>query len=152
MANIAISNRLTETELQFDLESISWSALADTVFELTQKQAWQDKEISLSFCDAREIQQLNRDYRGKDKVTDVLSFEAAAPGDPELPILGDIIICVKRAHEQAQELGHSNEREFAFLFVHGLLHLLGYDHQNDDDAKAMFALQDQVLEQHSISR
>ncbi len=108
-----------------------------------------DKEISLSFCSATEIQALNKQYRAKDSVTDVLSF----PAIPEVPTLGDIVICVERAQEQADELGHSLKRELAFLFVHGLLHLLGYDHEvSEDEERIMFDLQDQVLVAADIAK
>ncbi len=108
-----------------------------------------NKEISLSFCTATEIQALNKQYREKDSVTDVLSFPALA----EVPTLGDIVICTSRAQEQASELGHSLKRELAFLFVHGLLHLLGYDHEiSEDEERIMFDLQDQILFAASITR
>jgi len=98
--------------------------------------------------DAEEIQRLNAGYRNIDRVTDVLTFPAWE-GDailcPPDGYLGDIAICFERAHEQALEYGHSLERELAFLAVHGALHLLGYDHMQPDDEKAMLARQDEIL-------
>jgi len=109
----------------------------------------------LLFVEEEEIQQLNYQYRYKNAVTDVLSFpleeDVAAylsehdflPGENLL--LGDIIICAARAAEQAQEYGHSLEREIFFLFVHGLLHLLGYDHTEKEDEQVMRSLQTAIL-------
>ena len=90
-------------------------------------------EVSVSFVGDEEIRDLNRDYRGVDKSTDVLSF----PIDDEFiivsRILGDVIINTRRVMEQAEELGHSNERELSYLTVHSILHLLGYDHMEDEE-------------------
>ncbi|MBU9712062.1 rRNA maturation RNase YbeY [Evansella tamaricis] len=114
-------------------------------------------EISLTFVDDKRIQEINRDYRGIDKPTDVLSF-ALNEGDetefeqgiPEL--LGDIIISVPRAEEQAKDYGHSLEREFCFLAVHGFLHLVGYDHDKEETEKQMFSRQEEILEKHGIKK
>ena len=96
-----------------------------------------DVEVSVSFVGDDEIRDLNRDYRGVDKSTDVLSF----PMDDEFiidnRILGDVIINTRRVMEQAEELGHSHERELSYLTVHSILHLLGYDHIEDEDKKEM---------------
>lgn len=96
-----------------------------------------DVEVSVSFVGDEEIRDLNRDYRGVDKSTDVLSF----PMDDEFiidnRILGDVIINTRRVIEQAEELGHSHERELSYLTVHSILHLLGYDHIEDEDKKEM---------------
>lgn len=111
----------------------------------------EDAEVAVSFVSEAEIQSINKDYRDKDSVTDVISFalEEGEDEDFEMPdaprVLGDIIICVKRAKEQADEYGHSFERELGFLTVHGLLHLLGYDHMNEADEKKMFGRQDELL-------
>lgn len=93
-------------------------------------------EISLSFVTPEEIRTLNRDYRGKDEVTDVLSF----PTDEEAPdmyLLGDIVISTDRAKEQAQEIGHGLDEEIRYLAIHSLFHLLGYDHMDEDSKKIM---------------
>ncbi len=99
-----------------------------------------------------EIQRLNRDYRDKDSVTDVLSFPAwegeeliAPPG-----FLGDIMICLPRAKEQAETYGHSLMRELCFLTVHGMLHLLGYDHMNEEDETEMREKQRAVMERIAL--
>ena len=99
-----------------------------------------DTIVSLTFTDNETIHRLNRDYRQKDSATDVLSF----PQHMENNLLGDIIISTQKAQEQAQEKGHSFEKELAILIAHGFLHLLGYDHEKIEDEKIMFA-QQQVL-------
>ena len=97
----------------------------------------EEVEVSVSFVSDEEIKDLNRDYRGVDRSTDVLSF----PMDDEFiidkRILGDVIINTRRVMEQAEELGHSYERELSYLTVHSILHLLGYDHIDDEDKKKM---------------
>lgn len=113
-------------------------------------------EISLTLVDADEIQQLNRDYRNVDKVTDVLSFPQyddlnELPEDGEI-MLGDVIICRQRAEEQAEEFGHSVEREMVYLFVHSVCHLLGYDHMEDDEKAEMRAKEESVMEQINVTR
>lgn len=111
-----------------------------------------DPIISVSFVDNEFIHKMNKDYRGIDRPTDVISFAFLDNEDKEAllngkePVcLGDIYISVDKAKEQAQEYGHSLRRELSFLFVHGLLHLLGYDHMNEEDEKIMFKLQDEIL-------
>ncbi len=111
-------------------------------------------EVDVSLVDEETIHQINRDYRNVDRVTDVISFafndDKSAEGlilDPEIPhMLGEIFICVPRALAQAKEIGNTTEREMCFLFCHGLLHLLGYDHMKEEDAKIMFPLQDKILD------
>ena len=108
-------------------------------------------EISLLLTDNATIHELNRDYRGKDAPTDVLSFameegDAFISADGEPRMLGDIVISRERAAEQAQLYGHSKDREEAFLFIHGLLHLLGYDHERSaQEERKMFDLQNQII-------
>lgn len=111
--------------------------------------------LSIVFVSEEEIQDLNSVYRGKDAVTDVISFafednKNTLPDD--IRILGDIYVCIPRMKEQAKAYGHSEKRELSFLVVHGLLHLLSYDHMNPDEEKIMFALQDEILESLSITR
>lgn len=109
-------------------------------------------EVSVSFVGDEEIRDLNRDYRGVDKSTDVLSF----PMDDEFiivsRILGDVIINTRRVMEQAEELGHSNERELSYLTVHSILHLLGYDHMEDEDKKEMREREKLAMKELSIYR
>ena len=100
------------------------------------------------------IHELNKNYRGIDRETDVISFalEDDKTFNPEGRVLGDIYISIDKAHSQALEYGHSFLREFCFLGVHGMLHLLGYDHMTKDDEKIMFSLQDEILEESGIVR
>lgn len=106
-------------------------------------------EISVTFVDENEIRQLNRMYRDIDKVTDVLSFPQFY-GPEDIPekgpaVLGDVVICNRRAIDQAEEYGHSTEREYVYLFVHSILHLLGYDHMNDDEKQQMRSEEEQIM-------
>lgn len=94
-------------------------------------------EISLSFVSEAEIRKLNRDYRDKDSVTDVLSFPLDDDFAIQTNLLGDIIICCKRAIEQAKEYNHSIKREIVYLVVHSMFHLLGYDHIDESDRIVM---------------
>lgn len=116
-----------------------------------------DAEVSISFVSEEEIQAINRDYRDKDEVTDVISF-ALLDDDSDVDIigmpvtLGDIIINTNRAEEQAKEYNHSYKRELMFLSLHGFLHLLGYDHMNEEDEKEMFGLQKEILDAFGLSR
>ena len=102
-------------------------------------------ELSILLCDDAFIHPLNRDYRGTDKPTDVLSFAMREEGDPNDPVLGDVIISIERAQEQAQERGHEVGVELALLLVHGILHLLGYDHEDDEEAQVMEAKEKEIL-------
>ncbi|TVY00538.1 rRNA maturation RNase YbeY [Cohnella terricola] len=135
--------------------------------------------VTLTLTDDEGIRELNRQYRGLDKPTDVLSFsmiegeqadihyedeyesseegaddwrDEDQAGDPFSDMLGDIVISVPRAEAQAEEYGHSFERELGFLFVHGFLHLLGYDHGDEEQERAMFAKQEEVLLEAGLTR
>lgn len=116
------------------------------------EEASRECEVSVTFVDEDEIQSLNRDYRNKDSVTDVLSFPTLdddceiVPFDDEAIMLGDVIICAKRCAEQAKEFGHSLEREVAYLTIHSVLHLLGYDHMTDEEEKEMTGKQDEIIQ------
>lgn len=116
---------------------------------------YENAEVSLVLCDSQEITNLNKNYRGIDKETDVLSFpmdEDEGFLSPEEYMLGDIAICVSRMISQAEEYGHSRERELSFLFLHGLLHLLGYDHIKDEERALMEKVQREILEELNITR
>lgn len=104
--------------------------------------------LTILFSDDQHIQQLNRDFRQIDKPTDVLSFPGGDPfpGNPDKsPYLGDIIISVPTADRQAKESGHSLAAELHLLVIHGALHLLGYDHDEPEDKKRMWAKQEEIL-------
>lgn len=109
----------------------------------------EDMEVSLTFVDGPEIQEINRDYRGVDAVTDVLSFPMIEDfndiieGDEIL--LGDVVINMDRVKEQAEEFGHSLEREAVYLFVHSICHLLGYDHMEEDEKVEMRNREEEVM-------
>ncbi|NLP36508.1 MAG: rRNA maturation RNase YbeY [Firmicutes bacterium] len=105
-------------------------------------------EISLTFCDNEQIRVLNKTWRQKDEPTDVLSFPLWQEEEinTPLPLLGDIIISLERAKEQAQEYGHSVEREILYLYTHGLLHLLGYDHINEQERQKMRRCEEELLQ------
>ncbi len=108
-----------------------------------------DYEVSVSFVGDEEIHELNRDYRGVDRTTDVLSF----PMDDEFTnMLGDIVININKVIEQAKEYGHSEKREISYLTVHSTLHLMGFDHEEEEDKKEMRAVEDRVMEKLEISR
>lgn len=119
-----------------------------------------DSEVSVTFVTNEMIRDINREYRGKDQPTDVISFameelgegETAIIGSPEPRMLGDIIISLDRTKEQAADYGHSFERELGFLAVHGFLHLLGYDHMTEEDEKKMFSRQEEILVSLGITR
>lgn len=112
-------------------------------------------EISVTFVDNEEIRELNRVYRGKDNVTDVLSFpqyeDPKQSNDPVL-LLGDVVICPEIAMVQAEEYGHSDERELVYLFVHSLYHLLGYDHMEEDETALMREREEKILTQLGLER
>jgi probable rRNA maturation factor len=104
--------------------------------------------------DEETIHRINREYRKVDRVTDVISFAfnddesdlGRILGEEVPKMLGEIFVCVPRALEQAKEIGNTPERELRFLFVHGLLHLLGYDHMKKSDEEIMFPLQEKILD------
>ncbi len=123
----------------------------DSVIKRTLK--WEkvkNANFSIVFVDNEKIQELNKNYRHIDKVTDVISFafeDNQKVVYNNIRFLGEIFICIPRMIEQAELYGHSEERELAFLVVHGLLHLLGYDHMEKEDEEVMFAMQEKILDE-----
>jgi probable rRNA maturation factor len=117
-------------------------------------------EVSVTFVSNERIQEINREYRAKDIATDVISFAMEELGEGEIAlvgvemprVLGDIIISIPKAKEQAEEYGHSFLRELGFLALHGFLHLLGYDHMTEDEEKEMFTLQKELLNEYGLTR
>lgn len=117
-------------------------------------------EVSVALVDEPTIAQLNARFRGIDRPTDVLSFSLDDPDDPTPPetagdeprLLGEIVISAPRAVAQAQEYGHSVERELAYLAVHGCLHLLGYDHEDEESRRVMRAREEAALEACGLTR
>lgn len=115
------------------------------------------KNVSFSviFVDNNKIHKLNKDYRNIDRPTDVITFRLADYEEVmcgKINILGDVYISLDKAKEQAIEYGHSYLRELSFLLIHGFLHLLGYDHMNEEDEKEMFSLQEEILDGYGIKR
>ncbi|ANU25561.1 rRNA maturation RNase YbeY [Planococcus versutus] len=125
-----------------------------------KKEEVSDSEVSVTFVTDAMIRDINREYRSKDQPTDVISFameelgegETAIVGSTEPRMLGDIVISLDRTKEQANDYGHSFERELGFLAVHGFLHLLGYDHMTAVDEKKMSARQEEILLSLGITR
>ncbi len=135
-----------------------WTGKIEQVAEICLREEEIDPkaEIGLMFVDNEQIREMNKTYRDKDSATDVLSFpmyEAdEAIDDEEEILLGDIVISLERAAEQAEEYGHSLEREVMYLLVHGLLHLAGYDHMEDDEKKEMRQREEELLTVIGASR
>ncbi len=105
----------------------------------------EDSELTIRIVEREEITSLNRDYRQKDKPTNVLSFPFEAPPGIELPLLGDIVICADVVRDEALEQGKREEAHWAHMTVHGVLHLLGYDHIDEAEAEAMESLETDIL-------
>ena len=146
---VTISNRQKKTLLPQGWQSLLRRTARETLrTERSRPLPPSHLTISLTVTDDVGIQELNKTYRGKDKATDVLSFPMYEAEEPIVAPaeLGDIVISAERAVAQAQEYQHSIERELAFLFCHGLLHLLGYDHELGPVAEAaMFGRQEEVM-------
>nr|WP_295969456.1 rRNA maturation RNase YbeY [uncultured Bacillus sp.] len=129
-------------------------------FAASKEKVEAGSELSVTFVTNERIQEINREYRDKDRPTDVISFAMEELGEGEIPliganiprILGDIIISVAKAKEQGIEYGHSFMRELGFLAVHGFLHLLGYDHEREEDEKKMFSRQKEILDEFGLRR
>ena len=148
--------------IYFDEENLPDQKTSDTMYaaaELCVRQEGLDPQnisLSVSFVDGEEIQTLNREYRGVDSVTDVLSFPQYDPEedmeDWDEISLGDVVLCTDRARQQAEEFGHSYERELIYLFVHSCFHLLGYDHEEEADKKEMRAKEETVMDALDIKR
>ncbi|MBR4934694.1 MAG: rRNA maturation RNase YbeY [Anaerotignum sp.] len=154
--NLLIDNR-TEELLTAELEEAILKAAAES---LKYEEFDENCEISVSIVDNEEIRQINKQFRNIDRATDVLSFpmltfeegEEAEVNENDEIILGDIIISLERAREQAEEYGHSLKREVAFLTAHSMLHLLGYDHMEPEEEAEMFRRQKEILIQAGFPR
>lgn len=153
---ILIDNRTEEAlpiELSDTIEKLIYESLRYEGFE-------KPCEVSVSIVDNQEIRQINQQFRDIDSATDVLSFPLQTFEEGEQPdvnekgeiLLGDIIISLERAKEQGEEYGHSLKREVAFLTAHSMLHLLGYDHMEEEEEKEMFAKQREILIKAGIPR
>lgn len=144
--NLLLAN---DTNEDLDLEIIRQKALKTITEVLKVENFNENAEVSLSIVDKDTIHKLNKDYRNVDRETDVLSFpmDEEAFDDEGNPIflLGDIVICLDVARNQAAEFGHSLEREMMYLICHSTLHLLGYDHIEEDDKVKMRAKEKEVM-------
>jgi len=137
--DIYLNNNQDKKELNLEY----WEDFASKILELLKLDY--STELSITFIDNEEIRNLNKEYRQKDSATDVLSFPFYNELNLPINILGDVIISVERAEEQANEFEHSLDREIAFLLVHGILHLLGYDHHKAEDEEKMISMQKELL-------
>ena len=153
-ATVLIKNDQKKIKMTPDLRRlVKRAVLAVLDFEDFGRRA----EVSVTFTDNEGIHALNREYRNVDRPTDVLSFPLSDgevyDTDGDAVLLGDIVISLERAQTQAEEYGHSFEREVAFLTVHSMLHLLGYDHETSpEDERDMFARQDEILISAGMTR
>ena len=146
------TNELSEQELNTIENLLHFAAKKENIED--------GSELSVTFVTNDRIQEINREYRDKDKPTDVISFAMEELGEGEIPlsgvdmprILGDIIISLAKAKEQAEDYGHSFIRELGFLSVHGFLHLLGYDHEIEEDEQKMFGRQKDILDEFGLKR
>jgi probable rRNA maturation factor len=168
----------------YEIEPALIAKLEELLRIAGEEEGVESGEVALTFVDDERIHELNREYRGIDRPTDVLSFAMREAGEDEIAIvfgdedeyevveepldgetgteeaddgdfaepLGDIIISVPRAVAQSEEYGHSVQRELGFLFVHGFLHLLGYDHGSEEEEKTMFGKQEAILLKAGLTR
>ncbi len=136
-----------------DIEELDF--LDKYVKYICKREKIEEAIFNIIFVSNEEIRELNKVYRGVDRVTDVISFALEDGEDISknpVRVLGDIYIAIDVAYEQALEYGHSRIREVCFLATHGILHLLGYDHMNEDDEKVMFDKQREILEGYEVFR
>lgn len=144
---VFLDNRQSEITIEEDILDIL-NLVVDKSLEVLEMKG--DYEISISFVNNEEIRELNRDYRGVDSETDVLSFPMDDDMIVPIPLLGDIIISVEKALEQSKHYGHSLNREIAYLTAHSMLHLCGYDHMQDDEKKLMRDKEKEIMKRAGI--
>ena len=146
MNEIGIFNQTEEFSEIKDVEEL--------MNKVCEKEKLSNVEFNIIFVDNEEIHRINKEWRGIDRVTDVISFalEDNEEVKEEHRVLGDIYISLDKAKEQAKEYGHSLKRELCFLSIHGLLHLLGYDHMEKEEEKIMFDKQKEILDYYGITR
>ena len=137
-----------ELDLQLATEAVNLPGEAELRrwCELALRQRTAPSELTIRIVDEAEGRELNRTWRGKDYATNVLSFPAEVPDDLlDIPLLGDLVVCAQVVEREAAEQGKAREAHWAHLTIHGCLHLLGYDHIDDDEAEEMEALERQLL-------
>ena len=164
--SVLIDNRQDKVTVDEAMEALV-AQVVDKV--LAYEECEEEYEVSISFVENEEMRSLNNEYRSIDKETDVLSFPMVEFADDELEeehedeyededyideeiALGDIVISMEKVLEQSEEYGHSFNRELAFLLVHGMLHLLGYDHEDEITEKEMFDKQETILREMNLIR
>lgn len=145
---IDFDNRQDKLSISDDFYRIIKNSIDQALFSCGIKKEYY---VSVSFVDDEEIRILNRDYRNVDRTTDVLSFPMDEEYDDKI-ILGDIVINMDKVLSQAEEFGHSKERELSYLTVHSTLHLCGYDHIEEEDKKIMRAKEDEIMDKLGIYR
>ncbi len=131
----------------------NYDYLHDVIKATLKHEKAENSILSIIFVDEEKIQDLNREYRNIDRITDVISFafeDTKNTLPKEIRVLGDIYICIPKMILQARDYGHSEKRELSFLTVHGLLHLLGYDHMKKEEEEIMFPLQEEILSSMGI--
>ena len=146
---------MNQYEINYNYGYQNYEYLDEVITKVFEHENVHNAICSIIFVNNEEIHQINKERRGVDRATDVISFALEdSPDDfDEFRILGDIFISIPKMQEQAKEYGHSEKRELSFLVVHGLLHLLGYDHmKSKKDEEIMFSLQDEILESLNILR
>jgi probable rRNA maturation factor len=136
---IDIDNNSQSTLLPKDIQIEQWISAA------LHQQTLEAAEVSVYIVDEEESQELNTQYRGKEKPTNVLSFPADIPAEVGIPLLGDLVICAPVVEREAAEQGKTLDAHWAHMLVHGTLHLLGFDHIEDTDADAMEALETAII-------
>ena len=131
-----------------------FSIIKEVLIHGLEKLKINDVSFNIIIVDNPYIHNLNKDYRHIDRETDVITFalEDDKTFNPEERILGDVYISIDKAKSQSEEYGHSLKRELCFLAVHGMLHLLGYDHMEKEEEKVMFGLQEEILDEMGIKR
>ena len=143
MLELTIQNQQKEFEIPAENQLITWAEKA-----LLQDE---DSQVTLRIVDADESQALNKEFRGKDKPTNVLSFPMEMPDEfaqaLELNLLGDLVVCAAIVEQESDQQKKTTDAHWAHMLTHGMLHLQGYDHINDDDAEAMETLEIKILKQ-----
>lgn len=142
-----VDNRQNTAEITHELNKLIERVIMES---LKVEGLSTDVEVSISFVDNIEIKELNREYRGVDKSTDVLSFPMDEDMLVPIPLLGDIIISMETAIEQATDFGHSVDREIGYLIAHSMFHLMGYDHMDDEEKDIMRSKEKQVMKNLGI--
>ncbi len=146
--NIEVVNMLDKEVLYLD-------ELKEFLYKVCEDEKLNNVIFNIIIVDNEKIHEINKEYRGIDRPTDVISFaleDDKSFNRSDIRILGDIYISLDKVESQSKEYGHSFKRELFFLAIHGLLHLLGYDHMNPEDEKVMFSKQEEVLSRYGIER